>query len=176
MVLEKSLFTKPEELVAWLEETAEQVQVNLIEATLLLDYLEGHDYAIGINDNNQLIRKDVASEDGEMDLYSIDEVIDCVCDWNYELKLDADVRRNNPDNFIQYVNDQNRYEKLVQDEAILDGLFNRTKYRVQCVDYGKELANDVITNLIKSRDNLPSKNFVLECNKAKVDFTNNRSR
>ena len=176
MVLEKSLFTKPEELVVWLEEKAEQVQVNLAEATLLLDYLEGHDYAIGINDNNQLIRKDVASEDGDMDLYSIDEVIDCVCDWNYELKLDADVRRNNPDNFIQYVNDQNRYEKLVQDEAILDGLFNRTKYRVQCVDYGKELANDVIANLIKSRDNLPSKNLVLECNKAYVASTNNRSR
>ncbi len=173
MILEQEIFAKPEDLIAWLKSKEDKIQMNVLEATLLLDYMEGHDYALGINDCNELIRKDIVVTDGEIELYSIDEVIDCVCDWNYELKLDADVRRSNPDNFIHFVNEQNRYEKLIKDEAILDGLFNQTKYKVQCVNLGKQLADEFIINI--SKNSQTSSGLKTE-GEFKPFCSNNRSR
>ena len=51
--------------------------------------MEGHDYAIGIDSDGKMYRQDVAEENGEIEPYPIDDVIDTVCEWNYELILDA---------------------------------------------------------------------------------------
>ena len=37
--------------------------------------------------------RDVAEENGEIEPYPIDDVIDIVCEWNYELILDAEAHR-----------------------------------------------------------------------------------
>lgn len=49
--------------------------------------MEGHDYAIGIDSDGKMYRQDVAEENGEIEPYPIDDVIDTVCEWNYELIL-----------------------------------------------------------------------------------------
>lgn len=85
MADENILFTKPEELVEWLENYDILMWLDIEDARLLFDYMEGHDYQIGVNTDNKMVRVDIAEENGEVLEYSIDEVISIVCEWNYEL-------------------------------------------------------------------------------------------
>lgn len=152
MDAEVTLFTKPEELVAWLDDNDILMGIGVEDAQILLNYMEGHDYAIGTDAAGKMIRKDIAEDKGEIDEYSIDEVIDIVCEWNYELILDADMRRNNPDNFIDFVNAQNRYERLKEEEKKLDIMFDKTKYGKECEELGKRLADEFIARLNQNKD------------------------
>mgnify|MGYP007002703943 FL=1 len=45
---EITLFSEPEELIAWAEVYDKQINPSIEDAALLLNYMEGHDYAIGI--------------------------------------------------------------------------------------------------------------------------------
>ena len=44
---EITLFSEPEELIAWAEVYDKQINPSIEDAALLLNYMEGHDYAIG---------------------------------------------------------------------------------------------------------------------------------
>ena len=90
MDAEVTLFSKPEELIAWADTFDILLNPSIEDAAILLNYMEGHDYAIGIDSDGKMYRQDVAEENGEIEPYSIDDVIDTVCEWNYELILDAD--------------------------------------------------------------------------------------
>ena len=96
MDAEVTLFTKPEELIAWADTFDILLNPSIEDAAILLNYMEGHDYAIGIDSDGKMYRQDVAEENGEIEPYPIDDVIDTVCEWNYELILDADAHRNDP--------------------------------------------------------------------------------
>ena len=89
MDAEVTLFTKPEELIAWADTFDILLNPSIEDAAILLNYMEGHDYAIGIDSDGKMYRQDVAEENGEIEPYPIDDVIDTVCEWNYELILDA---------------------------------------------------------------------------------------
>ncbi len=74
----------------------------------------------------KMYRQDVAEENGEIEPYPIDDVIDTVCEWNYELILDADAHRNDPKDFKDYSEYQDKYDSLKADEKRLDRLFEKT--------------------------------------------------
>jgi hypothetical protein len=118
------------------------------EAEMLLGYMEGHDYVIGFSEG-KLYRGDMDEVPGEIiwDDFSVDDLIDSVCEWNYELILDMDAERQNPKDMVDFANKQSRYERLKQDEAVLDKLFDQTKYRVGIDKLAEELANHFIDNL-----------------------------
>ena len=92
MDAEVTLFSKPEELIAWADTFDILLNPSIEDAAILLNYMEGHDYAIGIDSDGKMYRQDVAEENGEIEPYPIDDVIDIVCEWNYELILDAEAR------------------------------------------------------------------------------------
>lgn len=144
---EVKLFTKPEELLAWLSQTDSPVNMSVEDAQILLNYMEGHDYALGTDSGGNLARKDIAEENGEIEKYSIEEVIDVVCEWNYELILDADMRRNNPKDFIDFENCQSRYERLKAEEQKLDALFERTDRGRELAELAERFANEVIEKM-----------------------------
>lgn len=77
----------------------------------------------------------------------MDDLIDTVCEWNYELILDMDAERQNPKDMVDFSNKQSKYESLKQEEAILDKLFDQTKYRAGIEKLAEELANQFIQNL-----------------------------
>ncbi len=120
-------FQKPEDLCKWLQTNNSDVQVDESEAELLLRYMEGHDYQLGF-DKNKMLRQDVAEENGERVSYSIDEVIDIVCEWNYELLEHAANGMANPKDFIDFCNYKDAYDLLKEDEVFLDRMFARTLY------------------------------------------------
>lgn len=121
------IFTKAEELIEWLDENDILMNLTDKEAGLLLSYMEGHGYSIGAR-GDKLVRVDTTEIDEVLEDYSIDDVIDAVFDWNYELKAEADKARRNPDNFIDFCEKQDRYESLVKDERIIEKMFERTVY------------------------------------------------
>lgn len=140
------IFSKPEELIGYLDEHDLLINLSHKEAELLLDYMEGHGYCIGAQDGS-FIRMDVNEPDGEIDEYTIDEVIDIVCEWNYELIQEANERRNSPDDFLDFCQSQKKYEALREDEKVLDKMFERTCYGKEIHELALKLADEVIQNL-----------------------------
>ena len=136
---------QPEELLAFIKENAVSIVMTDKEAEMLLGYMEGHDYVVGFAEG-RLYRGDLDDVPGEIvwdDDFSVDDLIDTVCEWNYELILDMDAERQNPKDMVDFSNKQSKYESLKQEEAILDKLFDQTKYRAGI----EKLANQFIQNL-----------------------------
>ena len=125
---EVKLIAEPQELMKWMSNNEVFLDISLEEIQILLNYLEGHDFAVGTDKEGMLYRVDISSDDGERIPYTMDELIDLVCEWNYELILDADEHRNNPKDMLDFSREQNRYESYKKDEEILDRLFEQTKY------------------------------------------------
>ena len=75
MDAEVTLFSKPEELIAWADTFDILLNPSIEDAAILLNYMEGHDYAIGIDSDGKMYRQDVAEENGEIEPYPIDDVI-----------------------------------------------------------------------------------------------------
>src|SRR5574344_274816 len=123
------------------------------EAEVILNYLEGHDYVIGHVDG-VLYRgdRDDKPEETVWEEYSMDDVIDLVCEWNYELILDIDAERQNARDMIDFGNKQNKYDSLKSDEQMLDKLFDQTKYGKPVEERAVKLADEFIANLSQGKD------------------------
>ncbi len=136
------------ELVTFIVKNGLDFHVTMEEADMLLGYMEGHDYCVGQMDGC-LYRGDKANNEERIvwSGYSVDDLIDCICEWNYELILDTDAERQNPKDFIDFANKQNYYEKLRSDEQVLDRLFEQTKYSIQINQLAEQLANEFIARL-----------------------------
>ena len=65
---------------------------------------------------------------------------------------DADEKRHNPKDFIDFANEQNRYESLKRDEIRLDRMFDRTIYAKEIETLAVKLANEFISNLKHGKD------------------------
>ena len=128
MEKEVILFTEPEEVLSWLAENDILMNLSKEDAQILLNYMEGHDYAIGFQDNH-MIRQDLAEENGEVEPYTIDEVIDAVCEWNYVIFSV---------NFINYCLNEIR----IEEEIRLIGLMSEMLEGIKVLlwnRYGKQI-------------------------------------
>ena len=96
MQQEMKLFSEPEELVEWLDENDLLMWLEVEDSQILLNYMEAQDYGIGIDADNNMVRVDIAEENGEVERYSIDELISNVCELNYELILETRECMNSP--------------------------------------------------------------------------------
>ena len=144
MAKEENLITEPQELMKWMSEHDVLMDISAEDIQLLLNYLDGHDYAMGTDKEGKLIRVDIAVEDGECIEYSLDEFIDLVCEWNYELILEADERRNNPKDMLDFSRAQGKYESLKQDEIVLDRMFEQTKYGKDIAEFAEKITGQML--------------------------------
>ena len=127
------VFQKPEDLCKWLAIKNSDVRLEKHEASIIFNYMEGHDYQLGFA-GDKLLRQDIAGKKGEMFSYSIDEVIDMVCEWNYELIQEATNGMANPADFIDFCDNKDRYDSLKEDETKLDAMFVRTEFGRQTLE------------------------------------------
>lgn len=144
MIRDVELITTPQELEQWMRDADVQMKFDTGDMEILLGYIEGHGYALGRDTNSQLVRVDMESDEVEVEDYTLDDAIDQACEWNYSLILEADENRNNPDNFISFVNEQARYDKYKEDEVILDKMFEQTKYMPPIEALARKIANEII--------------------------------
>jgi hypothetical protein len=120
-------FKTKEIFLEWIKKYETDKKMTEKDADLLLGYLEGHDYALGCK-GGDLYRMDIAEEHGEIVPYTMDELIDLVCDWNYELLQEAAQDRDNPENFRDFCRKQDHYENIRKDGVVLNELFEQTSY------------------------------------------------
>lgn len=148
---EVQLFTEPDELLNWLDENDLLMGLDAKEAEVLLHYMEGHGYGLGVSEG-KFIRVDIGEENGEVMEYSIDDAIDIICEWNYELIQEAKESRESPNNFLDFCNKQSNYDSLREDEKLLDKMFDRTCYGKEVNDLAIKLANEAIQRIKASQD------------------------
>ncbi len=144
---EITLFSEPEELIAWAEAYDKQLNPSIEDAALLLNYMEGHDYAIGTDAEGKMYRQDMAEENGEIEPFPIDDVIDKVCEWNYDLILHAEAKKDDPKDFQEYCEFQEKYDSLKADERVLDRLFDKTSHAKEIDAVATALVEAFISNL-----------------------------
>ena len=142
-----TLFSEPEELIAWAEAYDKQITPSIEDAALLLNYMEGHDYAIGTDAEGKMYRQDMAEENGEIEPFPIDDVIDKVCEWNYDLILHAEAKKDDPKDFQEYCEFQKKYDSLKADERVLDRLFDKTSHAKEIDAVATALVEAFISNL-----------------------------
>lgn len=148
MKMEKNLqlITEPEELMAWLNNNDLLLTLVEKEAKILLGYLEGHDYAIGINDG-KMVRVDICDENYEYEDYSIDEFIDTACEWNYDLMTGAKRDMENAGNHADFQEAKEYFERLRADEKVLDKMFAKTCYGKKLYDVCAKMVQDRINKM-----------------------------
>lgn len=154
---------QPGELLAFIRDNSINIVMTVKEAEMILGYLQGHDYVVGCGDG-QLYRGDLDDIPGEIvwEEYSVDDLIDTVCEWNYEMILEMDAERQDSKDMIDFANKQSKYESLKADEAVLDNLFDQTKYRAGIDKLAEELANQFIQNLNRSGAEIAVKTLVAD--------------
>ena len=115
---------------------------------MLLDYMEGHDYRLSTDKEGNLVRVDVNDDRHDTDEYSVDDLIDSVCEWNYELILNTTEVMNKSDiSDAEYTKLEEKMNSLKEQEKILDKLFDQTKYAAKVELLATELAEAFIANL-----------------------------
>ena len=141
-------FASGAELVRFMDENDMLFHMTEKEADVLLGYLGGYDFLLGEKDG-KLYRGDLAYEQGEVRWLNdtIDDAIDVVCEWNYEMVQTAQAQVENPDDFIDFVKKQNKLESLRADERLLDAMFDRTKYGKELVQLAEKMADDFIRDM-----------------------------
>lgn len=139
---------QPEELMNWLKEHDKGLMLSESEAKLLLGYLEGHDYRMAVN-GDKMYRIDLQDTEGEKELveYPIEDVVDIVCEWNYEMLQCADLERNAAIDVQDLAEKEQRYQTLQADEEALDQIFDRTKYGIKINDLALRLAEEAIRHI-----------------------------
>lgn len=129
-------FKDGKELAEFVRET---FPITEEEGQKLVDYMEGHGYLLGHMDG-EMFRGDLCDSQDKVDWepYTIDDAVDAVAEWNFELIKDAEAAVTNPKDMIDFANQKSRLDSLREDEQILDKMFDRTKY-------GKELEALAVT-------------------------------
>ena len=140
---EVAIFAKPEELITWADQFDILLNITREEAELLLNYMEGHDYAIGHNEEGQLYQVDIAEENGEVMELKIDDIIDTVCNWNYDLILCTNAIKEETDSFEELVQADEKIKALTADESVLEKLFDRTFYGKQVSEEAKKISDGI---------------------------------
>lgn len=139
---------KPEELIHWLEEYDKGFTLSEEEAKLLLGYFKGHEYQMAVN-GDKMYRIDLQEAEGEKALvdYPIEDVVDIICEWNYEMLQCADLERNAAINVQDSAEKELRYQTLQADEAVLDKIFDRTRYGREINNLALKLAEEAIRHI-----------------------------
>lgn len=153
MKIESKPILTGKELVEFMDSYDMLIHLTEPEANLLLGYLDGHGYTLE-ECNGELFQIDLCSdqENPERREYSIDDAIDEACEWNYDMIQKAKATRENPDNFLDYVEKVKYYHNLREDERILDQMFERTKYGKAVNELAEKLASDIIQNLEQKQE------------------------
>lgn len=142
-------FQNGRELSDFLEET---FSITEQEGQLLVNYMEGHGYALG-HKGTELYRGDLCYEQEQIrwEFDTIDDIVDLVSEWNFEMMQSAKADMESPDNFLDFINKKSRYDNLCEDEKALDVLFDRTKYGKDLNDMAQRLAEEFIRDLTSEK-------------------------
>lgn len=123
------------------------------EGQKVVDYMEGHGYLLGHMDGG-MFRGDLCDEQDNVtwEPDTIDDAVDAVTEWNFELIKDAEAAVTNPKDMIDFANQKSRLDSLREDEQILDKMFDRTTHGKMIEAIGTSLAEAFIEEISRGGD------------------------
>lgn len=142
-------FKDGKELAGFFKETFPMTEK---EGERLLGYMEGHEYLLGHMDG-KMFRGDLCYEQGKIhwEPYAIDDAVNVVADWNYDLLQEAEGTVLDPGD-DDYAEKKNYLDTLREDEEILDKMFDRTRYGKEIDALAVTLAEALIEDISRGGD------------------------
>ena len=147
MQKDMELITEPKQLLKWMAANDVLIDLSAQDVALLFGYMEEHSYGVAVTAEGTLVRVDLSSDQGKTEKYSVDDLIDQVCEWNYEMILDADMQRKRVDHAADFSKAQENYEAYMLDGWKLDRMFDKTKYARQIDQIAKKMTEQVIREM-----------------------------
>ena len=154
---EMKTIESPGQFLEWLNENDLLLRINGQEAKLLLGYLEGHGYRLD-TDGTDLMLVELQAQD-EPELILIDDVIDRVTEWNYEMISQTREEMEKSDNDSDFLRKQKHCDILRKDEKVLDRLFDQTCYGKEIKELAETLATEFIGSMQKQGMDAAVKGF-----------------
>lgn len=147
---EPEIFRDGKALAGFFKETFPMTEE---EGQKLVDYMEGHGYLLG-NMDGGMFRGDLCDEQDKVTWkpYTIDDAVDAVTEWNFELINETEAAVTNPKDMIDFANQKSRLDSLREDEQILDKMFDRTTYGKMIEAVGTSLAEALIEDISRGGD------------------------
>ena len=123
------------------------------EGQKVVDYMDGHGHLLGHMDG-RMFRGDLCDEQDKVtwEPYTIDDAVDAVTEWNFELIKEAEAAVTNSKDMIDFANQKSRLDSLREDEQILDKMFDRTTHGKMIEAIGTSLAEAFIEDISRSGD------------------------
>lgn len=153
--MEVDEISTPEQLMEYAAKSESGIDMTSVGAQLLIDYMEGHGYVLGIHEN-QLVRGDTCDvPDGiTWEEYSLEDTIDVVCEWNYELILETEAKLSDSDIYVRTAGMEDHLADLKKEEILLDRLFDQTRYSKEIDKLAAKLADEVISIMSENKERL----------------------
>lgn len=140
-------FTEAEELLEYLLVNGCGIDLSKEDTELLFNYETGRGCYLGERDG-RLCRVDVCMEPETVEETTIDDVINEVMEWNYEMLQQADKDRHEPDNFVDFCNKQARYDLLAEDEKKIEAMFGQTSHQKEIDRMAERIALELIKKYV----------------------------
>ena len=97
-------------LVSWCKSIGSEVKLQRKGAGIIMDYLSENGKKLSSSSEGKLFFSDHAMSEPT----TIDDVVDLVCEWNYEKLSDIRDKKENPDDFIDFLNGEpDRYGQVI---------------------------------------------------------------
>ncbi len=143
-------FRDGKELAEFFKETFPMTEE---EAQKLIGYMEGHEYLLGHMDG-EMYRGDLCYEQGKVhwEPYTIDDAVDAVTEWNYDMIPEAEAALSNAKDRIDFANKKSYLDTLREDEKKLDKMFDRTTHGKAIEAIGTSLAEALIEDISRGGD------------------------
>ena len=130
-------------LVSWCKSVGSEVKLQRKGAGIIMDYLSENGKELSSSSEGKLFFSDHAMSEPT----TIDDVVDLVCEWNYEKLSDTRDKKENPNDFIDFCNNSSLEEQLEEKQTILDRIFSQTVYGKDAVAIAHNLALETMKNL-----------------------------
>lgn len=144
MVAGMTMIDSPKELKEWGEQNVPHIRLTDQGAGLLLSYMQENNIMLYIGQDGGLKQRDRI---GEFTDTTMDDVIDTVCEWNYEAIEDTGCQMKNPHDYLEYCNASNRERELKNEQTVLNLMFEDTKYGRDIQEMAMQLAKDAMNGL-----------------------------
>lgn len=129
-------------LVSWCKNAGSEVKLQRKGAGIIMDYLSENGKELSSSEGKLFFSDHARSE-----ATTIDDVVDLVCEWNYEKLSDTRDKKENPDDFIDFCNSSSLEKQLEEKQTILDRIFSQTVYGRDAAAIAHNLALETMKSL-----------------------------
>ena len=132
-----------EGLMTWCKTTDSGIRLQRRGAKIIFDYLSGHGKTLSTNKEGELFINDEIMTEKT----TLDDVVDLVCEWNYEALSDTRERKDNPNDFLDYCRMCTLEKNLEEHKFILDRVFKQTIYGKDVQTIAHKLAKEMMKEM-----------------------------